>query len=79
MACAAHRVVLCKRTEDGGQAALLYRPWSQMELGAKGARELDERMAAMKAEARQRAERAQRVDVREEKIDQVGVGWGRGE
>ncbi|GIL70556.1 hypothetical protein Vretimale_3670 [Volvox reticuliferus] len=42
-----------------------------MELGAKGARELDEKMAAMKREARERAEKAKRVDVREEMIDQI--------
>ncbi|KXZ43045.1 hypothetical protein GPECTOR_106g139 [Gonium pectorale] len=45
--------------------------WLKMELGSKGARELDERMAAMKREAKERAERAKRTDVREEKIDQI--------
>lgn len=42
-----------------------------MELGAKGAREMDEKMVAMKREARERAEKAKRIDVREEMIDQV--------
>ncbi|GLC42172.1 hypothetical protein PLESTB_000638400 [Pleodorina starrii] len=42
-----------------------------MELGSKGAREMEEKMAAMKREARERAERAKRLDVREEMIDQI--------
>ncbi|PNW83903.1 hypothetical protein CHLRE_04g216150v5 [Chlamydomonas reinhardtii] len=42
-----------------------------MELGAKGAAEMDARMAAMRKEAKERAAKAARVDVKEAKIDQI--------
>lgn len=46
----------------------------QMEYGSKGAKEMEAKMAAMKREALAKAERAKRVDVKEDLIDQVG-GW----
>lgn len=49
-----------------------YIPTPQMEYGSKGAKEMEARMAAMKRDALARAERAKRVDVKEDLIDQVG-------
>lgn len=42
-----------------------------MEYGSKGAKEMEAKMAAMKREALAKAERAKRVDVKEDLIDQI--------
>ncbi|KAG2496835.1 hypothetical protein HYH03_005240 [Edaphochlamys debaryana] len=42
-----------------------------MELGPKGVREMDAKLAAMKKEAQLKADRAKRADVREDMIDQI--------